>query len=210
MRVISGTAKGRPLIAPKGLDVRPTTDKVKSAMFSMLEAEAFRRADQGFPGGPFPFPRVLDLYAGTGALGIEALSRGAGHADFVEPNARARAVLLDNLERTRLAPQATVHQVRAQHAVSTFRTAYDLILLDPPYQDPETPALMETLGQSALVGRGTLVMLEHARSTKVPTTVGRLQLSRTRYHGDTGISLYESVEPAADQGNSPADARRVS
>jgi 16S rRNA (guanine(966)-N(2))-methyltransferase RsmD len=179
-------------------------------MFSMLEADAFKRADQGFSGGPFPYPRVLDLYAGTGALGIEALSRGAARADFVEPNVHARAALQANLQKTGLALQATVHQMRAQLAVSTFRTTYDLILLDPPYQDPAIPALMETLGQSVLVGHGTLVMLEHARSTEVPTTVGRLRLSRTRYHGDTGISLYESVEPAAEQqGSSAADAQRV-
>jgi 16S rRNA (guanine966-N2)-methyltransferase len=208
MRVISGSARGRPLIAPKGLDVRPTTDKVKGAMFSMLDAEAFRRVDRGFPGGSFPFAKVLDLYAGTGALGIEALSRGADHADFVESSSKARAALQANLTRTGLAAQAAVHQMRAELAVSTFRTTYDLILLDPPYQDPAALALLATLGQSTLVGHGTLVVLEHARSTEAPTTVGRLRLSRTRYHGDTGISLYESVEPTAEQGSSPADARR--
>src|SRR5438874_12752325 len=97
MRVIAGSAKGRPLVAPKGLEVRPTTDKVKGAIFSMVDAIAFRRADDV---GASPFGRVLDLFAGSGALGIEALSRGAEHVDFVEASAPARAAIVENLRRT--------------------------------------------------------------------------------------------------------------
>ena len=115
MRVISGSAKGRTLTAPRGLAVRPTTDKVKGAIFSMLDAEAFRRADEP---NEFAIRRVLDLYAGTGALGIEALSRGAEHCDFVEPSAQARAAITENLRRTGLARQAALHSLKAETAVS--------------------------------------------------------------------------------------------
>src|SRR3712207_3026775 len=97
MRVIAGLAKGRPLTAPRGLAVRPTTDKVKGAIFSMLEAWAFRRGEEGGGAPGFPFRRVLDLYAGSGALAIEALSRGAEHADLVEPSSPARAAIQENL-----------------------------------------------------------------------------------------------------------------
>jgi 16S rRNA (guanine966-N2)-methyltransferase len=196
MRVIAGEARGRALTAPKGLEVRPTTDKVKGAIFSMLAAQAFQRADQGHEGGAFPYPRVLDLFAGTGALGIEALSRGSQHADFVENNPRARTTIHENLRRTGLTDRATVHALAAAHAVSTFRTAYDLILLDPPYADPATPALLERLGQSSILAPGALLVLEHARAMAAPEMAGRLRLSRTRFHGDTAISLYELTIPS--------------
>jgi 16S rRNA (guanine(966)-N(2))-methyltransferase RsmD len=188
--VISGEARGKTLTAPKGLAVRPTTDKVKGAIFSMLAAQAFQRADEGHEGGAFPYRRVLDLCAGTGALGIEALSRGSEHADFVETNPRARAAIHDNLKRTGFEDRATVHAVPAMHAVSTFRTAYDLILLDPPYEDPAIPALLDSLGRSGVLAPGGLLVLEHARGLAVPELAGRLRLTRTRFHGDTAISLY--------------------
>src|SRR5687767_7923170 len=128
MRVIAGRAKGRALTAPKGLAVRPTTDKVKGAIFSMLDAVAFRRAEHVGREAASPFGRVLDLYAGTGALGIEALSRGATHVDFVETSAAARAAIVENLRRTGFAPMASIHAISAEAAVSTFRASYDLIL----------------------------------------------------------------------------------
>ena len=195
MRVISGTAKGRALIAPKGLDIRPTTDKVKSAIFSILDAEALRRPDLGLEGGRFPYHRVLDLYAGTGALGIEALSRGAEHVDFVEVSPRARKGIELNLERTALQGHARVHSMRAEQAVSTFRTAYDLILLDPPYADLGTPDIIAALGRSLLVTTSTIVIVEHPRQLSPPAEAGSLRLSRTRYYGGTAISVYFVSQP---------------
>lgn len=188
MRVIAGSAKGRPLTAPRGLAVRPTTDKVKGAIFSMLDAEALRRAEN--EDSDVPFHRVLDLYAGTGGLGIEALSRGAEHCDFVESNPRARSGIEENLRRTGLARQASVHRLGAEAAVSTFRTPYDLILADPPYADPTLPRLIATIGASGIIHERTLVVIEHARSVNLPADCGRLHLARSRYHGTTAISLY--------------------
>src|SRR3954447_21260754 len=97
---------------------RPTTDKVKEAIFAMLSAEGLRRAEASGE-IDFPWARVLDLYAGSGALGIEALSRGSEHVDFVDSNARARAAIQDNLHRTGFGEQASIHGLRAETAVST-------------------------------------------------------------------------------------------
>ena len=197
MRVIAGSARGVPLRAPPDSPLRPTADKLKGAIFSMLEAEAFKRevlvppdAPEGAMLAAAAWPRVLDLYAGSGALGIEALSRGARWADFVEPDRAAREALRANLERTRLADRAAVHGVSAQTAVSTWGQAYDLIVLDPPYADPTAPDVLEALGRSFLVGPSTVVVLEHARAIAPPPSAGRLALHKTRYHGGSGVSLY--------------------
>ncbi len=195
MRVIAGTAKGRLLIVPKGVELRPTTDKVKEAIFSMLTAEGMKRMDEeDGPDTDFPYPRVLDLYAGTGSLGIEALSRGAELVDFVESNRKARAAIEENLRRTGFTSQATVHALRAQGAVSTFKNPYDLILLDPPYDDASVPGVLEALGRAAILVPGGTVVLEHARSRDAGSRAGRLQHVRSRYYGTTAVSLYRLDE----------------
>jgi 16S rRNA (guanine966-N2)-methyltransferase len=182
--------------------VRPTSDKIKGVIFSMLEAEAFKRglAEPGYlaeaeeEGGAFPWPRVLDLYAGSGALGIEALSRGATRVDFVEADARAREALAENLKRTGLARKARIHGMKVEAAISTFRQAYDLILLDPPYGEPALESVFRQLCESALVGASTFVVLEHSRQREVPLRCGPLDLLKTRAHGSTGISIYAAGE----------------
>jgi 16S rRNA (guanine966-N2)-methyltransferase len=203
MRVIAGSARGAPLKAPPDAEVRPTADKLKGAIFSMLEAEAYKREVLPPPDAPdgamlagVAWPVVLDLYAGSGALGIEALSRGARWADFVEHDSAARQALRANLERTRLVERAAVHALTAGAAVSTWIRAYDLILLDPPYADPGVPALLEALGRSALVAPSGLVVLEHARSFAPPASAGRLTLYKTRHHGGSGVALYVPVPPS--------------
>jgi 16S rRNA (guanine966-N2)-methyltransferase len=190
MRVIAGTAKGRTLVAPKGMATRPTTDKVREAVFSMLMAEGMRRAERDEAESAFPFPRVLDLYAGSGALGIEALSRGAEWADFVDSNARARAAIQENLRRTGFTDRAAVHALRAEAAASTFRVPYDLILADPPYDDPSALATLETIGSTTILERGGILVLEHARARALAPEAGNLHLMRSRYYGTTAVSLY--------------------
>lgn len=202
MRVIAGVARGHPLRSIESRSVRPTSDKVKGAIFSMLEAEAFKRglAEPGYlakveeGGGGFPWRRVLDLYAGSGALGIEALSRGAEWVDFVEIDARAREVIAENLRRTGLARKGRVHALRVEAAISTFAHPYDLILLDPPYGEPNLELIFRQLCESALVGVSTFVVLEHSRKREVPRRCGPLHLLKTRVHGGTGISIYASGE----------------
>jgi 16S rRNA (guanine(966)-N(2))-methyltransferase RsmD len=190
MRVISGIAKGRRLVAPKGAAVRPTTDRVKEAIFSMLEAQAFRLEEGSEDGLPFPFPCVLDLFAGSGALGVEALSRGAEHVDFVETSPQARAVIAENLRRTGFTAQATIHGFRAEIALSTLHGPYDLILLDPPYGDEGAAQVLRRLGSSDILADQAIVIFEHARSRPIPEQAGALQLARSRHHGSTAISLF--------------------
>ncbi len=204
MRVIAGIAKGRRLLAPKSAAVRPTTDLVKGAIFSMLEAAAYQREEaHATPDAEFPFRRVLDLYAGSGALGIEALSRGAEHADFVEISAPVRAVIAENLRRTGFSAQATIHAMRADVAVTALRGPYDLILLDPPYGDEGTAQVLERLGSSGILSDQAIVVLEHARARPIPEQAGALQLVRSRHHGSTAISLFfrraESGGPDRDE-----------
>jgi 16S rRNA (guanine966-N2)-methyltransferase len=203
VRVIAGRARGMSLRVPRGSAIRPTADKLKGVIFSVLEAEAYKREVLLPPDAPdgsllvgAAWPVVLDLYAGSGALGIEALSRGARWADFVERDAAARQALQANLEHTRLSAYAGVHGLRALAAVSTWTRAYDLILLDPPYNDPETPAVLAALGRSALVGPSSVVVVEHPREAVPPEATGRLVLNRTRYHGASGVSFYFARDAA--------------
>src|SRR6059058_467490 len=132
MRVVAGSARGRPLRAPKNAPTRPTADHIKEALFSMLEAEALKRGyeldDEGRMASGLAWPRVLDLYAGSGALGIEALSRGAEHATFVEKSTDATKAISANLRTLGFDPQATILQAGLPQALDRLRGPYDLVL----------------------------------------------------------------------------------
>ncbi|MDP9364627.1 MAG: RsmD family RNA methyltransferase [Chloroflexota bacterium] len=197
MRVIAGEAKGFKLKGPAGPGTRPMADKIKGALFSMLASL-----------GVAP-ERVLDLYAGTGSIGIEALSRGAGWADFVEQNAAAAAVVRANLAHTKFAPAARVHQ---QPVLAFLRQAervalppYDLVVLDPPYADPEIVPTLERIGASPLVQSATVVAIGHSPRVALPERAGRLARLRERCHGDSCFSLYEVDDAEADAGAPPPD-----
>jgi 16S rRNA (guanine966-N2)-methyltransferase len=209
MRVIAGTARGRPLRAPSGEDTRPTADKIKGVIFSMLDAEAMRRGIVAEPAdedrdGRFAlavaWPRVLELYAGSGALSIEALSRGCERADLVESNGAARRTIEANLARTGLADRARIHAMRSEQAVSTLRGPYDLIVLDPPYASTEIPTLLRRLVEGTLLSPDGVVVWEHARD-QVPERLiaagdgsRALHLVRTNTHGSAAVSLYAAAE----------------
>lgn len=208
MRVIAGSARGRPLRAPERAPTRPTADKIKGAIFSMLDAEALRRGFEPEAGdderdGRFAaavaWPRVLELYAGSGSLAIEALSRGATHADLVESSADARKIITANLEKTGLKDRAAVHRMRVESAVSTFREPYDLILLDPPYDAEDVRQVLERLVASGLLDDSGVVIWEHSASTVPPEHLADpaqqrgLRLLRTRKHGAASVSLYASA-----------------
>ncbi len=197
MRVIAGDRGGFRLKGPPSRATRPMTDKIKSAVFSMLASL-----------GSEP-DRVLDLYAGTGGLGIEALSRGALHADFVEQASAAVTVIRSNLDHTRYLDVSTVHQIPvATYIVRSTRPAepFDLVFLDPPYADQDIIAVLESLGGSALIQSGTMVVLGHWPRLSPPATAGRLELIRTRCHGDSCFTVYEwprDDEPNADPEDEP-------
>lgn len=196
MRVIAGRAKGRPLKAPKGATTRPTSDKVRGAIFAMVESllEAGRAsAAEEAAESAWAGQRVLDLYAGSGALGIEALSRGADWADFVESKAAACETIRSNLARTGLAAFGRVHCGTAQHFLGRAergKIGYDLVLMDPPYADPQIEAELVTLGKSGIVKEGGWLVVEHARGRELPGHAPGLVRIKVRHHGDTGISIY--------------------
>lgn len=192
MRVIGGSAKGKQLKGPPGMGTRPMTDKLKGSLFNILQP-------YGFEG-----TRVLDLYAGTGSLGIEMLSRGAEWADFVEQNAQVCRIIQDNLNATKLAGRARIHQMPVARFISwkgsgslDSASQYDIIVLDPPYADPAIPDTLDTLASSPLLGPGGLIVIGHANRVKLADEYGegRARRVRLRAMGDSAFSIYEVGAP---------------
>ena len=182
MRVIAGEARGRKLQAPKSQRVRPTADRVKEALFSMLLSRL----------GEFDGMRVLDLFAGTGNLGIEALSRGAGSAVFVDAHRESAQIIQKNLESTGYAAKGKVVLQEAAGALNRLgqsESPFHLVFLDPPYHEGLTESTLEILGASPLIDRGTTVVAEFASKEEIPRRFGRLQETERRVYGDTTVSI---------------------
>ncbi|HET9083957.1 MAG TPA: 16S rRNA (guanine(966)-N(2))-methyltransferase RsmD [Candidatus Limnocylindrales bacterium] len=186
-RVIAGTARSMRLDAP-GPGTRPLADRVKQTLFGILEPD-------------LPGSRFLDLFAGSGAAGIEALSRGAAHATFVERDQRAVGTIRTNLTRTGLGGEERATVVRAD-VLTWLRSAdraaeapYDIVLIDPPYDEIEsmTTALEAA---SAVVGRHARVVAKHFWRTAPPPMVGLLASERERRFGDTALTFYRPTEDA--------------
>lgn len=193
MRVIAGALGGRTLVAPKGHDTRPTTDRVREALFSVL--------------GDVSGAVVLDLYAGTGALGIEALSRGASRAVFVENAKAALQALERNLRDLGLVERTSVSTKPVLRTVAglSSQQPFDLVFADPPYVRVGEAA--EALG--VLVGNGAIaaggrVVLEHASRDVAPVLKG-LTFEQTRKYGDTSLSLYSASDVREDVSRIGAD-----
>lgn len=178
MRVIAGKAKGHQLKAPKGTTTRPATDLVRGAIFSILETTTSN------------WTQVLDLFAGSGALGIEALSRGADWVDFVEHNPRCCDIIRQNLEKTKLSAQAHVYCCSVAKALSFLDKEYGIILMDPPYSNPSIGNLVAQLATSKLVGTNTIVVVTHSPHSHLDPIYTPLNLIKERRHGDSCIALY--------------------
>ncbi len=166
MRIIAGTAHGQPIKAPAGRNTRPTTDRVREAIFSALTpflAEA----------------KVLDAFAGSGALGLEALSRGAAQAVFCEQARAAQIVIKENLVRTKLAEK---------------RPAFDIVLLDPPYNKGLIAKIEPLLLADGFLAAGALVMLETAAKEPELLADSRWQLLKNRVYGDTAVYYWELID----------------
>ena len=178
IRVIGGTAGGRNLKGTARGGLRPTSDRVREAVFEMLQARGVS------------FERVLDLYSGTGAMGIEALSRGAGNCDFVEADARTAALIRDNLKAIGLAERARVLPLAVAKALGRLDDPYSLVVADPPYEyDRAQKDLTEVIERGLLATEGTLVV-EHSKRHDWPQELaGRPQLLERRY-GDTVVTMY--------------------
>jgi len=182
MRVIAGRAKGHQLKAPKRTATRPATDLVRGAIFSILETTTSN------------WSRVLDLFSGSGALGIEALSRGADWVDFVEHEPRCCRIIRENLEKTRLTAQAHVYCCSVAKALSFLEDEYNIILIDPPYSNSSIGRLVQQLAGSKLVGPQTIVVVTHSPRLPLDSTYTPLQTIKERRHGDSCIKVFQKEE----------------
>jgi 16S rRNA (guanine(966)-N(2))-methyltransferase RsmD len=183
MRVISGTAKGRHLKAVPGMGTRPTTDKVKEAIFSMIGPY--------FDGG-----MVLDLFAGTGGLGIEALSRGMDRAVFVDMDKKSIDVVRENLAACRLEQVAEVYRNEAERALKVLakkegENRFELVFLDPPYRMKTADKLMEEMHNLGLLAPEAVVLVEHASDFRYPEAFGPFVCRRLALYGETAVAIYD-------------------
>ena len=178
LRVISGEAKGHLLKVPKGTITRPATDLVRGAIFSILENITN------------DWEQVLDLFSGSGALGIEALSRSAGWVDFVDREPKCCAIIKENLEKTKLAARAHIYCCSVAKALSLLDKEYSIILMDPPYSDSSIGSLVTQLGISKLVGRETTVVVTHSPHLPLSPAYASLKLVKEHRHGDSCIAIY--------------------
>jgi len=179
MRVITGKVKGRHLKFPKGTKTRPVTDIVRGAIFSILE----NIADD--------WSRVLDLFSGSGALGIEALSRGAGWVDFVEKDRKCCDIIKKNLELTGFSSQACVYCCSVDKAFSFLDKEYNIILMDPPYSNSSTGDILTRLATSALVSAKTTLVVTHSTRVPLNQNYATLNLVKETRHGDSCISIFK-------------------
>jgi 16S rRNA (guanine966-N2)-methyltransferase len=183
VRVIGGAAKGRKLRAPKGSSVRPTADRVKESLFNILQRDFFGA-------------RVLDVFAGTGNLSIEALSRGAAGAVLIDASERSGAIIRENLRRLGFAAQTEVWispAARALKSLSRRGASFDFIFLDPPYEQDLVGRALEIIGRGNLLRPDGILVIEHSAREAVSATYGSLQLHDQRGYGDTLLSFYKVI-----------------
>jgi len=193
MRIVAGIARGRRLRAPKGRLVRPTADRVKEAVFSILES---RESSTG--------RAVLDLFAGAGTLGIEALSRGAAEAVFVEPSRAASEAIQDNLRTAGL--DGEVLAMPAERAIKRLAAAgrrFDRVFLDPPYGEGWIGRTLTALDATDVVADGGWIVVEYGRGEEPSPAIGRFTQELSRRYGDTRIALYQA---GAERGGGDGDA----
>jgi 16S rRNA (guanine966-N2)-methyltransferase len=186
MRVITGSAKGHKLKAPKGMSTRPMLDRVKESLFSVLEGYGPIRG------------RVLDLYAGTGSLGIECLSRGAAWADFVEQGAHVCRIIRENLEHTGFVERSRVVQMPVARylALAHPEEKYAIIVMDPPYADPAIEDMIRTISTSGLLADEGLLIVGHSPRRVLADLYDPLRRLKFRRLGDSCFSIYEFADEA--------------
>lgn len=177
MRVITGKARGVQLKTPDGMLTRPTTDRVKEALFSIIQFE-------------IPTARVLDLFGGTGQLGIEALSRGAKSAVFVDHQENACKLIRENLRRTRLEADGKV--IRADYLVylRRCRESFDIIFLDPPYAEVFLENALKCITEIDILQSGGIIVAERPLGKELPWEFDGFTRSRDYKYGKTLITLY--------------------
>ncbi len=177
LRVITGTAKGTHLKVPE-TGLRPATDLVRGAIFAMLE----NLTDD--------WSRVLDVFSGSGAFGIEALSRGADWVDFVDRERRCCDIIKINLEKTNFTDKAHVYCMTAERALSILDKEYNIVIMDPPYPDTSIGNVVEQLANSKLINQDSIVVVTHSSRFPLQQSYGKLTQFKEHRHGDSTISIY--------------------
>ena len=169
MRVIAGSARHLNLKTVPGMDVRPTTDKTKETLFNVLNADV-------------PYSKFLDLFSGSGAIGIEALSRGADKCVFVEKSRNALSCIKDNLDFTKLSDNAVIMPMDVLSAIKTLETkgeVFDIIFMDPPYNKELEKGVLEVLSSSCLINNDSIIIVESSNETDLS------------YIGNLGMHIYK-------------------
>ncbi len=183
MRVISGAAKGRSLVPPHDRRVRPTSDRIKEALFSII----------GSLCGDIAGFSILDIFAGTGSLGIEALSRGAGQAVFIDNQRSSAALIKSNLESTGFAKLSEVLIIDATAALVQMASQgriFDLVFADPPYNKGIALNFLRQLASLSVLADGSIVVIETSSRENLPQSEGYLQQIDRRIYGDTALAFY--------------------
>ena len=177
-RISGGSKRGRKLRSHRGIGLRPTSEKVRSAIFSLIGPESVNGA------------RVLDLYAGTGALGIEALNRGAATAEFVESDPTRCQDIRRAVEDLGLADRSRITRGKVERVLRAINERFDLILADPPYRIDPWDALMASLEERETLEEGAIIVAEHAKTYEMADNYGDLNIWKRRRYGDTAVSIF--------------------
>jgi 16S rRNA (guanine966-N2)-methyltransferase len=189
MRIIAGTYRSRVLKSPKGLALRPTSDRLRETLFNVLGA--------GISGS-----RFLDVFAGTGAVGIEALSRGATYATFIENHGPSAALIRKNLASLEISSAVNVICADAVKGLATSSTShqYDYIFIDPPYAATEDYSrVMKHVASSNILAPGGIVIVEHRKTFNIAEACGSLKRVRLLRQGDAALSFYRRVTPSQNE-----------
>ena len=177
MRVISGSARGRRLKELPGMDTRPTTDQVKESIFNIIQFDIEGR-------------RVLDLFAGTGQMGIEALSRGAAHATFVDLAPAAAKIVRENVELTRFTDVSKVVQTDWRAFLLSCREKFDLIFLDPPYKTDQLENAMQTIAAIDILSEHGIMICESSLDKELPELAAPYEKGKEYRYGKIKVTLY--------------------
>ena len=180
MRVISGTARGRHLKELQGMETRPTTDRVKEALFNIVQFE-------------LPGRQVLDLFAGTGQLGVEALSRGAARCTFVDQRRDAAALVRENLKLTGLSQQAQVVQADSISFLMSCREKFDVIFLDPPYLTGVLEKAVETVSAFDILREHGIMVCESPLEQELPTLAAPYERGKEFRYGKIKLTVYRHL-----------------
>lgn len=184
LRVISGKARGLKLDAPKNQDVRPTTDRVKESLFNMINSYIMDS-------------NILDLFAGTGSLGIECLSRGAKNCVFVDKSKDSINIVRSNVKKARVENESTILNVDFKDAVkrlSTQNQKFDVIFMDPPYYENMFIECLKSIDKFNLLDEDGIIVVEHDTKDLFEDSIGRLNKSREKKYGNTTLTFYKLEE----------------